>query len=79
MMDILLICLAGIFVSAVVVVSLVLHFSREDELNSELACPDCKKPSRDIRLVSEVVSGNEIKSTYKCSNCKRLIRKSKKR
>lgn len=79
MMDILLICLAGIFVSAVVVISLVLHFSREDELNSELACPDCKKPSRDIRLVSEVVSGNEIKSTYKCSNCKRLIRKSKKR
>ena len=79
MMDILLICLAGIFVSAVVVVSLVLLFSREDELNSELACPDCKKPSRDIRLVSEVVSGNEIKSTYKCSNCKRLIRKSKKR
>ena len=79
MMDILLICLAGIFVSAVVVVSLVLHFSREDELNSELVCPDCKKPSRDIRLVSEVVSGNEIKSTYKCKNCKRLIRKSKKR
>lgn len=79
MMDILLICLAGIFVSAVVVVSLVLQFSKEDDNNSELACPDCKKPSRDIRLVSEVVSGNEIKSTYKCSNCKRLIRKSKKR
>lgn len=78
MMDILLICLAGIFVSAVVVVSLVLQFSREDK-NSELACPDCKKPSRDIRLVSEVESGDEIKSTYKCSNCKRLIRKSKKR
>lgn len=79
MMDILLICLAGIFVSAVVVVSLVLHYSKEDDKNSELACPDCKKPSRDIRLVSEVVSGSEIKSTYKCSNCKRLIRKSKKR
>lgn len=79
MMDILLICLAGIFVSAVVVVSLVLQFSKEDDKNSELACPGCKKPSRDIRLVSEVVSGNEIKSTYKCSNCKRLIRKSKKR
>lgn len=79
MMDVLLICLAGIFVSAVVVVSLVLHFSKEDDKNSELACPDCKKPSRDIRLVSEVVSGNEIKSTYKCKNCKRLIRKSKKR
>ena len=53
MMDILLICLAGIFVSAVVVISLVLQFSKEDDKNSELACPDCKKPSRDIRLVSQ--------------------------
>lgn len=79
MMDVLLICLAGIFVSAVVVVLLVLQFSKEDELNSELACPDCKKPSRDIRLVSEVVSRSEIKSTYKCKNCNKLIRKSKKR
>ena len=79
MMDLLLIGLAGIFVSAGVVISLVLHFSKEDDGNSELACPDCKKPSRDIRLVSEVVSGNEIKSTYKCKNCNKLIRKSKKR
>lgn len=78
-MDLLLIGLAGIIVSAVVVISLVLHFSKEDDRNSELACPDCKKPSRDIRLVSEVVSGNEIKSTYKCKNCNKLIRKSKKR
>lgn len=79
MMVILLIGLAGIIVSAGVVISLVLHFSKEDDKNSELACPDCKKPSRDIRLVSEVVSGNEIKSTYKCKNCNKLIRKSKKR
>lgn len=79
MMEILWIGLAGIAVSAVVVISLILHFSKEDDKNSELACPDCKKPSRDIRLVSEVVSGNEIKSTYKCKNCNKLIRKSKKR
>lgn len=73
MMDVLLICLAGIFVSAGVVISLVLQFSKEDDRE---VCPDC---NGDTRLVSEVVSGNEIKSTYKCKNCKRLIRKSKKR
>lgn len=79
MMDILFIGLAGIAVSAVVVISLVLKFSKEDDMNSELACPDCENPRRDIRLVSEVTSGDEIKSVYKCKNCNRLIRKSKKR
>lgn len=74
MMEILCIGLAGIIISAGVVISLVLHFSKEDD--NELVCPDCNS---DIRLVSEVVSGSEIKSTYKCKNCNKLIRKSKKR
>lgn len=79
MMDILWIGLAGSFICIGIVISLVIHFSKEDDMNSDLACPDCENPRRDIRLVSEVVSGDEIKSTYKCKNCNRLIRKSKKR
>lgn len=76
MTDLLFLGLIGVLISLVIIASVVFYFSKKID-NNNLSCPECGSTGDDIRLVSEVKSGNELKSTYKCCKCGKLIRKNK--